>query len=829
MKKIIILLTLHITLLCFPQSGSIDFSFNSVDVGYGNAPGANSNVLDSSLQADGKIIIIGNFNTYNDTARKNIARLNVDGSLDRSFDPGIGTNKDIQTVSIQADGKIIIGGLFTSYNGTPINHVARLNSDGSIDTSFNPNLDLKITISTSLIQNDGKIIIGGYYYEYGSAINYLIRLNTNGSVDNSFSSGMPPKGLIHCTSVQTNGKIIVGGVFSDATETNRTIIVRLNSDGSLDSNFPVEIGNDGEVVSTTSVQSDGKIIIGGIIQKGIRRLNSDGSLDTSFSIDKDFFGGVSAIAIQSDGKILVGGDFGIYKKTTIHSIARLNNDGSLDTSFDSRTFYTNPFDGKEYSNSIGEVATILIQSSGKIMIGGYFGNYTYYSYALSNKSYVVGLKSDGTFDPSFNPQTAANGEVSNLALQADGKIIIAGNFDRYNDIPGKHLARLDADGNQDMSFNPDLDTDNTLKALLVQPDGKIVIGGGYVKDGTFVNSIFRLNSDGSKDTSFNPGTGAKGNVLSISYQPDGKIIIGGYFEEYNGITVKNVARLNSDGSLDTSFNTGNSINGGVWATSIQSDGKILIGGTFLKTVVRLNADGSLDTNFNSGIKNIFCLAIAVQSDGKIIIGGSYSGSNNIVERPINRLNSDGSLDTSFNSGTGPNGYIYTISLQSDGKIIIGGDFDNYNNTAIKSIASLNTDGSLDTRFNPGTGINLLSAIKSSAIQSDGKIIISGDFTSYNNIGRNRIARLYGNNNLSTSDKKKDSVKLILYPNPTKNNIQISDTLKLQGSNYSIIDFSGKEILKGKITEDNIINTVNLTNGFYLLKIENNFTSKFIKQ
>jgi len=823
MKKIITVLALHLTLLCLPQSGNVDYTFNTIDVGYGNAPGANSNVLDSSLQADGKIVIIGNFNTYNETARKNIARLNVDGSLDRTFDPGIGTDKDIQTVSIQTDGKIIIGGLFTSYNGTPRNHVARLNSDGSIDASFNPNLDLKITITTSLIQTDGKIIIGGYYYAYGTAMNYLVRLNTDGSIDNSFLSGVPPKGLIHSTSIQTDGKIIVGGVFLDTTETNRTIIVRLNSDGSLDSNFPVQIGNQGEVVSTTSVQSDNKIIIGGPIQKGIRRLNSDGSSDNSFSIDKDFFGGVASIAIQSDGKILIGGNFSIQKETIIYSIARLNEDGSLDAAFDPRTFYNNPVDGKKYSNYNGEVLTILIQSSNKIIIGGRFGNYNF-----SNKNYIVGLNTDGSFDSSFNPQTAADGEVSNLALQADGKIIIAGNFERYNDKPAKHLARLNANGIQDISFNPDFDTDNTLKTLLVQPDGKILIGGGYVKDGAFINSIFRLNSDGSKDTGFNPGTGAKGNILSISFQTDGKIIIGGYFSEYNGTAIENIARLNSDGSLDTTFNPGNNINGGVWTTAIQSDGKILVGGTFLKTIVRLNTDGSLDANFNSAIKNIFCLATAVQTDGKIIIGGSYSGSNNIDERSINRLNSDGSIDSSFDKGTGPDGYICTISLQSDGTIIIGGDFDNYDGTEINSIACLNKDGSLDTKFNPGASINPLSTIKSSIIQPNGKIIISGDFTSYNNIGRNRIVRLEGNDNLGTNNSINDYARLTLYPNPTKNIIQITNTLALKGTNFSVIDYSGKVVFEGQVADNNIIDMSDLINGLYILKIENKFTTKFIK-
>ncbi|WP_264563938.1 T9SS type A sorting domain-containing protein [Flavobacterium sp. N3904] len=827
MKKIITLLILHFSLLCFSQSGTIDYTFNPLDVGYGNAPGANSNVLDSSLQTDGKIVIVGNFNSYNDTACKNIARLNVDGSLDRSFNPDLGTDKDIQTISIQSDGKIIIGGEFTSYNGTPRNHIARLNPDGSLDESFNPNLNIDVdtSITTSLIQNDGKIIIGGYYYEFGSAMTYIIRLNTNGSIDNSFSSGVPPKGLIHTTSIQNDGKIVVGGVFYNTAETNRTVIVRLNSNGSLDSNFPIQIGNQGEVVSTTSVQSDGKIIMGGNFGngKGIFRLNPDGSLDSSFSIDKDFFGGVSTTATQSDGKILIGGDFGIYKETIIHSIARLNTDGSLDAGFDPRSLSKNPVNGKDESYYNGGVSTVLIQPSGGIIIGGHFGGYN-----ATNKSHIVKLKADGSLDFTFNPQTAADDAVSTVALQADNKIIIGGNFKRYNGKPTNHIARLNDDGSQDMTFNPDLLAEDIVSTLFVQPDGKIIIGGGYVKDGVIINSIIRLNSDGSKDTSFNPGSGANGNILSISYQTDGKIIIGGYFGEYNGTVIKNIARLNSDGSLDNSFQPGNAADNGVWHTALQSDGKILIGGVFTNTVARLNINGSLDTSFNPRIKNIFCLAIAVQSDGKIIIGGSYSGNSNIQERSISRLNSDGSLDTSFNPGTGPNGSIYTISLQSDGKIIAAGDFKQYNDTEINSIVCLNKDGSLETNFNPGTSINQFSSIKSSAIQSDGKIIIGGDFTSYNTIGRNRIARIYANDNVPINEQK-DTAKIILYPNPTKSNFQLFSTTKQQGAEYTIIDFSGKEVSRGKVEEGNSIDIHNLLNGLYLLKVGNKFISKFIKE
>jgi len=246
---------------------------------------------------------------------------------------------------------------------------------------------------------------------------------------------------------------------------------------------------------------------------------------------------------------------------------------------------------------------------------------------------------------------------------------------------------------------------------------------------------------GTLDTAFDPGLGADNDVFTTAIQPDGKIIIGGQFTAYNGTTRNRVARLNADGTLDTAFDPGSGANGIVQTSALQPDGKIIIGGEFTSyngtprnRVARLNADGSLDTAFDPGSgANNTVLTSALQSDGKIIIGGAFTSFNGTAHRRITRLNADGSLDTSFDPGSGVNQpgffpkFVATTAIQSDGKIIIGGRFTTYDGTNRISIARLNSDGSLDTSFNPAGGLN--GTVFTTAIQPDGKIIIGGTFTS----------------------------------------------------------------------------------------------------
>lgn len=356
----------------------------------------------------------------------------------------------------------------------------------------------------------------------------------------------------------------------------------------------------------------------------------------------------------------------------------------------------------------------------------------------------------GSLDLTFDPGTGANGAIMTHSIQSDGKIIIGGMFDSYNGTLINRIARLNNDGTLDPTFSTGTGADNTIWTSCIQSDGKIIIGGVFTSyNGVQRNHIARLNTDGTNDATFITGTGANGDIWNISIQNDGKIIIGGSFTSYNGTPRNHIARLNTDGNLDATFNPGAGANYDIWTTSIQNDGKIIIGGYFtsyngfsINRIARLNTDGTLDGTFTlgSGVNDLV-RTTATQSDGKIIIGGhfDYYYGSPINNNYICRLNNDGTLDATFNPGTAANYQVWTTTIQSDGKIIIGGHFTSYNGIPRNHIARLNTDGTLDVTFDPGIGAS--DRIQKASIQTDGRIIISGDFHSYNGIVRNKIARI----------------------------------------------------------------------------------------
>ncbi len=797
-----IILTLHAT----AQPGAIDPTFNPTDIGFGNGDGPNSTIITSAIQSNGKIIIGGAFTSYNGTVINHIARLNTDGTLDAGFTPGTGVNSDVQTVAIQSDGKIIIGGLFQTFNGTARNNIARLNADGSLDAGFDPGTGTTSTIYTTSIQSDGKIIIAGAFIAYnGTTKNNIARLNTNGSLDAVFDPGTGAGAIIYSTSIQSDGKIIIGGAFTFFNSSARSRIARLNSDGSVDAGFTPGTGAN-NTIYTTKIQSDGKIIIGGAFttfngtsRNDIASLNNDGSLDAGFNPGTGANNTIRSTAIQSDGKIIIGGLLTAYNGTTANKIARLNADGSLDAGFNT---------GTGANNTIFSTA---IQSDGKILIGGL--STTYNGMAVN---YIDRLNADGSLDAGFNAGTGANNIIYTTALQSDGKIIIGGDFTKYNGTSKSKIARLNSDGSVDASFNPGIGANNSIRTIAIQNDGKILIGGVFTSyNGTVINRIARLNSDGSLDAGFNTGTGASSTVYTISIQTDGKVIIGGALISYNGTALNNIARLNTNGSLDAGFTLGTGSGTTIYTTAIQSDGKIIIGGAFtsyngatINRIARLNSDGSTDAGFDPGMgANNIVYTTALQSDGKIVIGGAFTSYNGTARNYTARVNTNGSLDIGFNPGTGANNIIYTTGIQSDGKIIVGGFFTSYNGTLRNRIAGLNSDGNLDAAFDPGSGAN--NTIQTTAIQSDGKIIIGGAFTSYNGSGKNRVTRIFTASSLpltllsfggsrSGSDNylqwqtanEVNTKKFIVEKSSTGNSFTGIATVAAQGtgnSNYTYID------------------------------------------
>lgn len=365
------------------------------------------------------------------------------------------------------------------------------------------------------------------------------------------------------------------------------------------------------------------------------------------------------------------------------------------------------------------------------------------------------LSAPGDRDPGFTPPADLNEEVGAIALRADGKIIIGGNFTNVDGISTlDSIIRLDPDGSRDPDFVPIEGLSTDLETLALQPDGKIVIGGYFVDvDGiSTLDSIARLEEDGSRDMGFTPPANLNGEVYSILVQPDGKILVGGAFDEVDGITtLDRIVRLDENGSRDTGFTPPEDISDYVFSIALQPGGKILVGGQFLNVdgistldrIVRLNTNGSRDTGFTPPADlNGAVLAIAVQADGKILIGGGFFSVDGIsnLDRII-RLNANGTRDTGFTPPENLNGGVECITLLPGGQILVGGGFSEVDGiSTLDRLIRLNANGSLDMGFIPPEDLG--GGVRSIVTQSDGKALIGGNFTEVDGISTlDRIFRI----------------------------------------------------------------------------------------
>jgi uncharacterized delta-60 repeat protein len=383
---------------------------------------------------------------------------------------------------------------------------------------------------------------------------------------------------------------------------------------------------------------------------------------------------------------------------------------------------------------------------------------------------VIGLAAPNARAQSgFNPGTDML--IESLAVQSDGKIVLGGAFASVDGAAHTGIARLNGDGSLDNGFAGSTDFD--VLSILPTPDGKLLIGGFFNNvDGQAHRALMRLNGDGSLDNGFLSGhTGPYDSVLAevnaIAVQTDGKILIGGEFSKVNGTARNGIARLNTDGSLDTTFAasslayvnaSGVSLAPSVQTLAIQADGKVLISGLFTTIngstrnyLARLNTDGSLDTGFSSSLDNL-AYSILVQSDGKIVLGGGFTVVNGLSHPFAVRLFSAGSIDGGFapNPAALP-GLVYSLALQSDGKILVGGAYTSGNGGTHNAVVRLGADGSADSTFNPATvGGGKLNFVYALALQANGKILIGGDFTSVDGSAHAHIARLNSDGTLDLS-------------------------------------------------------------------------------
>jgi len=324
-----------------------------------------------------------------------------------------------------------------------------------------------------------------------------------------------------------------------------------------------------------------------------------------------------------------------------------------------------------------------------------------------------------------------------LALEPDGGAVLGGGFTSFNGVVRTNLVRVDASGNVDTNFNAGRLAVGTypdwVQGLARQDDGKLVVAG------RFSRRLLRIDALGAFDPTLVSGSSV---LYAVALQPDGRALIGGQ---------NTMRRLTVAGGYDGSFNAGLAPNPSVRAIAVQPDGKILAGGDFTTLggatrpgLVRLNIGGDLDYSFDARMTGAVA-AVVVQLDGKIIVGGSFRGTGGAARNGLARLNADGSVDAAYAPGSGLHataGYVAAaLALQPDGKLLVGGVFNSVDGTARRMIVRLNPDGRVDPTFDPGGGPD--GPVYALALQPDGKVIIAGDFNNVSGTPRDRLARLFG--------------------------------------------------------------------------------------
>jgi uncharacterized delta-60 repeat protein len=715
--------------------GREDFAFMA-NIGTGVPDSSTINV--SAIQSDGKIILGGSFTSFNGNTRNYLLRLNADGTEDTSFynnftqtaTSSFGFNSVVRDIVLQPDGKILVVGSFTTLNGVTRQKLVRLNSDGTEDTSFYTNLGTSFVQSATLyavaLQSDGKILVGGSFTSFNSSTrNGLIRLNSDGTQDSSFytnlgtgfSSVIAGRGVFDID-VQSDDKIIVSGSFSTLNGTARRKIVRLNSDGTVDTNFYTNLGsgfvdNTASDINRTVIQPDGKILIAGeftsfngtATRLRLVRLNSDGTEDTAFAanIGGGFSGDTFGLALQSDGKILVSGGFTLFNNasTTRVAMVRLNADGTEDVGF-----YTNL--GAGFAGNAAPVYISITSDNSILAIGG--------------------ARDTGTFNGRRWP-----GIVKLL-----------------NYPPQLITTNTNSDGsNIDLEFNEDLNT----SSIPVPSDFSLSVNGTSrsISSVQVSTTTVRL----SISTPILPN-----DITTLTYTPginplEGSSSTLNVFPLSSFVNTVPISRTHASGTEDNLFYTGlgTAFSDTVQAVSLQSDNKTLVGGSFTtfnsntrNRLVRLNADGTEDTTFATNIGTGFAdtvNSISLQSDGDMLVGGVFTTFNSNTRNRLVRLNQDGTEDTTFatNIGTGFADTVNTVSLQSDGDILVGGMFTTFNGNTRNYLVRLNSDGTEDTTFATNYSTGTGSPINAVVVQDNGDILLGGFFTSFNSKSRKYFMRL----------------------------------------------------------------------------------------
>ena len=672
-----------------------------------------------AIQTDGKILIAGSSNTGAATgADFAIARFSAAGALDGGFGTSgvvrtdfVGSRSDTANdlVVRQSDGKILVAG-DTSGSSTDF-ALVRYNADGTPDSSFGPNGDGKVTesglgsVQSLALDSNGNVVVAGN--------SWVVRYTASGSRDVSFNGGGLLSvggniGSVQGVAIDASNRVVVAGYRFGAVSGSSLYdftAARYNVNGTLDVNFAaVDFGGTYDFPQAIAIDSLGRVIVAGYTQNlsnsqltdfGVVRYNAlGGGLDTAFGAGGkttiDFTGNYDAagsLAIDASNNIIVGGSARTTSGSDQVALVRLRvANGSVDTSFG--------FGGRivdTQNSSFYPSFDLALDAAGKIVVG--------------TQSNLLRYTTAGSLDLQVNTNSSVN-QISGVAIQADGKILIAGyRYSSGNTGIDFGVARFDATGTPDVSFGPKgvvrtdfigSKTDFAADLVVRQSDGKVLVAG-YSSAGSTDFALVRYNADGTPDVTFGPNGDGKvtdaglGRAQSLALDSNGSVVVvGGSW----------IVRYTSSGIRDASFggsgllSVGSSVDN-IQGVAIDGSNRVIVTGyrynavngssLYDFTTARYNVNGTLDVNFASvdfGGNYDYAQAVAIDNAGRVIVAGFTTNSSNshLTDFVVVRYNaSGGGLDTTFGIGgkltidfNGDVDSAGSLAIDAGNNIIVGG-------------------------------------------------------------------------------------------------------------------------------------------------------------
>jgi uncharacterized delta-60 repeat protein len=903
-------------------NGTVSPSFNT-------GGGINGSVFALALQVDGKLVVGGDFTTFDGLSHPYLVRLNSDGTADATFNPGAGPDGPVRAITLQADGRILIGGSFTNVDGVSRGRLARLSSTGALDTTFLTSVEgANGDVESMALQFDGKLVVVGAFTSFnGASRNRITRLYRNGKTDPTINFGTGANDEVGTVAIQTDRKIVIGGRFMTYDNQPRNFLARIfggsiAGPGSVEFSQPVyaigeNTGNavisvrrrggttsditvdyysgvgtatpgtdytpvastltflEGETEQTFSVplvndfvgepnetvplfltnQTAG-VTLGAVPRSTLIIVNDDSGVGFSsagYTVNENAVGGGVVITVLRTGAtngtatvdyrtangtarspqdyLAQSGTITFLPGQTSHNLVipivddtviesdetflvlLTNLVGSTALSVPAATVTIRDNDFRTGNLIFSATSYSVLESAGSVVItvlrtngttGAVTVDYrTVSGTALSGNDFVaqsgtlvfnegqsVGVITipilddslvegdedfqvilsnpgggalilgatnavvtildeefgPGSVDRGFNPGSGANRPVRVVGMQPSGKVLIGGAFNTFNGTNRLHIARLNADGSLDLAFDPGVGVDAVVSGVASGPVGKVLAGGAFTNaGGVAYNRLVQFNDDGSPDSTFNHDTTLNAAVGTLVVQTNGRVLLGGSFSQPS----RGITRVFANGLLDASFDVGTGVEGAVNGIAVAPDGSVVVGGSFTNvggdlhlSLVVFTSLGLVDTSFTNGaIATGAVSSVAVQADGRIIAVGDFLTAGSSNRTRIARFNRDGSLDPSFNVGLGADALVYAVGLQSSGQAVVAGDFTTIDGIGRNRFARLNVDGSLDLSFDPGRGAD--GTVFSLVVLPDDDIMIAGGFNQVGGLVRPGVARIQG--------------------------------------------------------------------------------------